>query len=390
MPFQERTMLEQKREFVHLATQATMPFATLCARFGISRPTGYKWVHRYAVAGDAGLQEQSRRPRTSPARTAESIEAAVVDLRQAHPQWGGEKLRARLLATGLEGVPSGRTCTAILQRHGLLDVVPPVPQAWHRFEAEAPNDLWQLDFKGPLPQRQGRLHALSVLDDHSRYLVGLTGCADQTDATIRAAMTVLFARYGLPWRILTDNGPPWGNPNPAQPLTRFSIWLIRLGIAVSHGRPFHPQTQGKVERFHRTLQSELLAGRPLPDPPTAQAAFDAWRLVYNTERPHRALGLTTPVSHYTGSPRSFPDPLPPIVYGADDEVRTVYGGGQIRYRGHEIFLSQALKRQPVALRPTPRDGVVLVVYCHQPLGLLDLHPATGPVFHMHTLDPEAL
>lgn len=383
-------MLEQKRAFVELAQQGIIPFATLCTRFGISRPTGYKWVHRYADAGDAGLQEQSRRPHTSPARTPDPIETAVVQLRQAHPQWGGEKLRARLLATGLAEVPSGRTCTAILRRYGLLEATPPVPHAWHRFEAAAPNDLWQLDFKGPLPQRQGRLYALSVLDDHSRYLVGLVGCADQTDATIRTEMTALFRRYGLPWRILTDNGPPWGNPNQAQPWTGFSIWLIRLGIAVSHGRPYHPQTQGKVERLHRTLHSELLAARPLPDPSTAQAAFDAWRLVYNTERPHHALGLRTPLSHYTGSPRPFPDPLPPIVYGDDDEVRTVYGGGQIRYRGHEIFLSQALKRQPVALRPTTHDGVLLVAYCHQPLGLLDLHPVTGPVFHMHTLDPEAL
>jgi hypothetical protein len=203
-------------------------------------------------------------------------------------------------------------------------------------------------------------------------------------------LTTLFRRYGLPWRILTDHGPPFGNPVPTQPLTRLSIWLLRLGIAVSHGRPYHPQTQGKVERFHRTLHSELLASTPLPDRATAQTAFDTWRATDHLVRPHAALGLTTPASHYQPSPRPFPEPLPPIVYGPDDEVRQVHGGGQIAYRGQAIFISQALAQQPIALRPTAHDGLLSVHYCHVTVGLLDLRPAGEPRFHVHQTNPAEL
>jgi transposase-like protein len=183
MPFQEQSVMEQKREFVVLAEQGELPFAVLCRRFGISRPAGYKWWTRYLEAGEAGLSEQSRRPQHSPQRTPDAMEAAVVAVRQAHPHWGGAKIRASLVAHGQDQVPSARTCTAILARQGLLTAEAPRQSAWQRCEAGAPNALWHRDFRSPVPQRQGRLHPLSVLDDHSRFLVGLEACADQTEAT---------------------------------------------------------------------------------------------------------------------------------------------------------------------------------------------------------------
>jgi transposase InsO family protein len=303
----------------------------------------------------------------------------VLVLRDAHPTWGGRKLRRCLQNQGHDA-PAASTCTAILRRHDRLDPDRPRTTPWQRFEHPAPNDLWQADFKHPHPLATGgRCLALSVLDDHARFLVGLIACADGQDATVRAAFTTLFQRYGLPWRILTDNGPPWGNPHPTQRLTALSFWLIRLGIGVSHGRPRHPQTQGKVERFHGTLQADLLQTTPLYDLAHAQGVFDTWRDDYNLIRPHEALALATPASQYQPkSVRPFPTSLPPIDYGPDDAVRVVHGGGQISFHGRFFFLSQALRGERVGVRPTTEDGVYTVHYCHQQVGSLNLRdPAVG-------------
>lgn len=355
MPWQERTVIMSRHEFVVLANQEGANLSELCRQFGISRP------------------------QRSPRQTDPTDEAAVLAMRDAHPTWGGRKLRRRLLDVG-QASPAASTCTAILRRHDRLDPERRDARPWQRFEHPAPNDLWQADFHGPRPLATGgTCVALSVLDDHARFLVGLIACADGRDATVRAAFTTLFQRYGLPWRILTDNGPPWGNAHPTQHLTAFSYWLIRLGIRVSHGRPRHPQTQGKVERFHGTLKAELLRTTPLYDREQAQRVFDGWRDDYNLIRPHDALELATPGARYQRSERPFPATVLPVEYGPDDVVRTVHSGGQISYRGRLYFLSQALRGERVALRPTATDGLFSVWYCHHQVGQLDVSTPTNAV-----------
>lgn len=377
MPWQEQSTMSLRYEFVRLAGREGANVQELCRRFGISRQTGYKWLRRYRQDGPAGLADRPRRPHRAPGQTAPAVEAQVVALRDRHPAWGGRKLRARLLAQGLADAPSASTITVILRRHGRLDPAEAARHAaWQRFEHPAPNDLWQMDFKGHIPLAAGRCHPLTVLDDHSRFALGVVACPDERDATVRAALTALFRRYGLPWRILTDNGPPWGTPHPAQALTALSVWLLRLGVAVSHGRPHHPQTQGKAERFHRTLAAELLHPYRYADLAACQRAFDAWRHVYNLERPHQALGLAVPASRYQPSPRPFPEVLPPVEYGPDDIVRIVHRSGQVLYRNRAHFVSQALRGQRVALRPTQVDGVLAVYFCQHRMGELDLRPAT--------------
>lgn len=388
MPWQEQTEMSLKAEFVRLAAQPESNLSALCRRFGISRPTGYALVNRYRAEGAAGLAPRSTRPTTSPRRTEEAIEAAVVAIRDAHPRWGGRKIERVLQNHGVADAPRASTCTDILRRHGRLAPPETQPHPWRRFEAERPNDLWQLDFKGHVPMAAGRCHPLSVVDDHSRFVLGLVACANEQDATVRAQLTALFRRYGLPWAILTDNGPPWGNSHPAQRYTALSFWLVRHGIAVRHGRPLHPQTQGKVERFHRTLKGELLSTTPLPDLPTAQRRFDRWRDSYNLERPHDALGLATPIERYRGhTPRPFPAELPPIAYGDGAIVRKLHGTGQLLYRSVHYFITGALIGQPVALRPTTVDGVLECYYCHHWLGRLDARSATFT--HAYELDGEA-
>jgi transposase InsO family protein len=272
-------------------------------------------------------------------------------------------------------VPSASTITAILTRHGLVPGPAAPAPAWHRFEHAAPNDLWQMDFKRPVPLPEGTGHPLSVLDDHSRYAIGLIASADQAFATVQHHLTRLFRCYGLPTAILTDNGPPWGVPHAPERLTRLGVWWIRLGIIPLHGRIYHPQTQGKVERFHRTLEAEWLQFQPVGDLAAWQAGFDQWRATYNLARPHLALDLATPASRYQASPRAFPEVLPGIEYGPDDQVRVVHGGGQIRYHGLTYYVSSAILGERVALRPTAIDGVLDIVFGPVTLRQLDLRAA---------------
>lgn len=357
MPWREVSAVSLRQEFVMLAGAPGANVSELCERFGVSRFTGYKWLGRYGVEGASGLVDRSRRPNRSPSRTPAEVERAVVELRRSHPAWGGRKLRARLLDLGVERVPSPGTITAILRRNGLrVGSDTTGGRAWQRFEHVEPNLLWQMDFKGHFALAHGRCHPLTVLDDHSRFSLGIEACEDEQGATVRERLASIFRRYGMPVRMLMDNGPPWGD-EPGSPHTPLTVWLMRLGIATSHGRPYHPQTQGKDERFHRTLRVEVLQGNSFPDLPSCQRAFDRWRNVYNTERPHEAIGLLTPASRYRISPRSFPETLPPAEYDEGETVRMVQAHGAISFRGRRLRIAKAFRGQQVAIRPTPVDGV---------------------------------
>lgn len=379
MPWQECSIMSQRLEFVLLARQEDVNHSALCRRFGISRKTGYKWLARYETAGDSGLADQSRRPHHHPAQTPPDLEAAILAVRTAHPAWGGRKIKAWLERRGI-AAPSPSTITAILERNGRLAEEHERPQrTWQRFEAAASNDLWQLDFKGGVRLGNGEAFPLTVLDDHSRFALGLFACSDQKQTTVQAHLTGLFQRYGLPRRILTDNGPPWG-PSRTYGITAFEAWLIRLGIRVRpRGHPsriYHPQTQGKVERFHGSLAAEVLRGPQFVDCSSCQHAFDRWRDCYNLERPHEALDLAVPVERYRPSPRLLPPELPSIVYGPDDAVRMVKAHGVIAYRGRRYFVSRGLAGLPVAVRRTRDPARVQVYFCQQLVKELTLHPSS--------------
>jgi len=360
--------MSQRLEFKALAAQHALTLSELCRRFGVSRKTGYKWLGRETV------EDRSRRPLASPSRTPALIEAHVLDLRRRHPAWGGRKIARRLRDLGLEGVPHPSTITHILHRHGGID--PPRSgegARYTRFEHAVPNALWQMDFKGDFALREGRCHALTVLDDHARYAITLTACRGQNRREVQPALERAFRRYGLPERINADNGQPWGSPGAWHGLSALTVWLIRLGVRVSFSAPAHPQTNGKDERFHRTLKAELLRGRVFADHDHAQHAFDRWRAMYNHERPHQALDLAVPASRYRPSARPYPQTLPPIEYGDGDTVVKVGWNGQVRFAGCRWKVSSALKDLPVAFRPDGAiDGRFHVYFCHQKVALIDL------------------
>ena len=369
MPWQEVSTMLLRQEFVMLAKTEGANRASLCRRFGISRKTGYKWLER--AQGGVVLVDQSRRPHTSPTHTDEAIERAIIRLRDAHPAWGARKLHRRLQDMGWRDLPAPSTIQAILARHGRIDPAESSKHtAWQRFEHEAPNVLWQMDFKGHFPVGAAPCHPLTVLDDHSRFSLCLQACTDQQGITVQGRLSAIFRRYGLPQRMAMDNGPPWGD-SPEHPYTPLVAWLIRLGVSVSHSRPYHPQTLGKEERFHRTLKAEVLR-QSFPDLHAVQRRFDSWRYVYNFERPHESLDMRPPASRYVPSVRSMPEQLPAIEYAPGDIVRLVQKKGFFLYRGRKWTVGKAFAGYPIALRPTLVDGSLEVFFCHQKVGQINL------------------
>lgn len=372
MPWQEVDTMSLRKEFVMLASLPGANRRELCRRFGISPKTGYKWLARYASAGDEGLADASRRPHVSPKRTPMAVEQRILALRDAHPAWGARKLRGRRDKPRLVDMPSPSTITEILRRHGRLNESESAKHTpWQRFEHEAPNQLWQMDFKGHFAVGNARCHPLTVLDDHSRYALELGACANERTNTVQARLTNTFRCYGLPERMTMDNGAPWGS-DAEHPYTPLTVWLIRLGVRVSHSRPYHPQTQGKDERFHRTLNVEVIKHAVFRDLTHCQHRFDQWRSIYNLERPHEAIGMAPPVSRYQPSPRSFPETPPPIEYGPGDLVRKVDTNGALCYRGRVFRVGKAFHGYPVALRCTSQDGLFDVYFCQQRIAQIDL------------------
>jgi transposase InsO family protein len=373
MPWKSGTIMDSRQEFVRLAETGDVSIAALCRRFGISRQTGHLYLRRHREAGETGLADRSRRPLSSPGRSNSEIEAQIVALRDTHPRWGGRKLARRLRDLGLADVPSPSTVTEVLRRHGRLDPVEALKhQPFQRFERSAPNELWQMDFKGHIAMGRGRCHPLTVLDDHCRYSLGLIACGDETRTTVQSHLTSLFRRYGLPGTMLSDNGSPWGGSG-AEGWTALEVWLMRVGVRLYHGRPRHPQTQGKEERFHRTLNVELLQANRFADLTACQTAFDRWRRIYNEERPHEALGMAVPASRYRASPIGFPEQLPEPEYHLTDHVRRMSRDGAVRFQGRRVKMSQAFAGLDVAFRATALDGVWRVYFMRFAIAEVDLH-----------------
>jgi len=367
MPWQRMSVDEQRIQFVVRAVSGKERLAALCREFGISRPTGYLWRGRYERAGSfTAVRERSRRPQHSPTRTEEWKEQRVVALRE-QTGWGAKKLHVLLRDEEQVAVPV-RTIHRLLERRGLI------PDAVHtpapgRFERSAPNELWQMDSKGKYPLRDGECHPLSILDDHSRYAVGLHALSALTIAQAWPCLLQTFQQYGVPEALLMDRGSLWWSVHNGWGLTWLSVQLIAQGIRLLYGRVCHPQTQGKVERFHRTLGGELRR-RGLPErwaegpPLLAEVQRD-----YNQRRPHEALGMQRPAELYRPSPRAYqPRPLE-WEYPAGSEVKRLNTQGMLEDGGRRWFVCWALAGQRVRLERI--EGKVLVSYRHMYLREID-------------------
>lgn len=374
MGWSEVSVMERRREFLRLAMQEGANRRELCRRFGISAQTGYKWLKRWQ-SGDLSVADRSRRPHTSPGRCAASLEAKVLSVRDAHPVWGARKIGKCLERSGV-AVPALSTMQEILKRHGRVDPARSLQgKPLCRFEKPAPNLLWQMDFKGWVPLIDGtRCHPLTIVDDHSRYVPCLKACDNQRTETVQAHLETTFRHYGLPDALYVDNGSPWGDSS-GEHWTRLGVWLLKLGVELIYARPYHPQGRGKNERFHRTLNEEVLSLRRFAKLSELQRQLDAWLEIYNFERPHQALALDVPATLYRPSARAMPRKLAPVQYDDSAVVRVVPDTkAYIRFKGRHWKVPQAFRGERVAIRPLDRDGAFGVFFASHQIAAIDCRP----------------
>ena len=355
MPWKEHGVMEERFRFIEEWKSGGFGMAELCRFYGISRGTGYKWVGRYEAAGGMeGLRELSRAPHGHPNATAEELEERIIELRSAHPTWGAPKIRAKLTSGngGGERLPAESTIGAILQRHGLT-----VNRKRRRTSRRAseplayagePNAVWCADYKGWFRTGDGtRIDPLTISDAYSRYLFRCQALPVPDYRHSKPVFEAAFREYGLPLRLRTDNGAPFGS-NGESGLTALSVWWIELGIQPERIEPGKPQQNGRHERMHRTLKQET-AAPPGKSRRAQQQRFDRFREEYNEDRPHEALGQTTPASHYEPSRRSYPGRVPTIDYPADWKTRCVTAGGKMSWNGEYVFVAHALEGKRVGL-----------------------------------------
>lgn len=372
MPWKRTDVMEQRIRFVAQALRDPVNFSELCRGYGVARSTGYRWVKRYLEVGHFyRLSERSRRPHHSPLKTPEAIEARVVALRCRHG-WGARKLQVLLQAEEVN--LSEITLNRIIKRNGLLREKDCHRPATRRFERAQPNELWQMDFKGQYRTRTGECYPLSILDDHSRFAVGLYALAHPRALAVHRCLVKTFRQYGLPEGMLIDHGSPWWSTTNAHGLTWLSVRLIKQGIRLHLSGIRHPQTQGKVERFHRTLD-EAVAHRGRPETLSGfETLLPSIRQEYNCVRPHEALGMAVPASRYRPSLTPYNPNPPEWIYPRDLTVRGLNTQGCLEYRHHRYFVCEALAGERVALEEA--DGKLLVSYRHMYIREIDLRSHT--------------
>lgn len=344
MPWKEETIMSLKQEFINRALAKEESFSSLCAEFRISRKTGYRLLNQYKAEGLSGLLPRSKKPLSSPFKTKPAIEEQLISIRIKQPTWGARKIIRYLNEKGITDLPAASTVTEILKRNNLISIEESLKRKkLIRFERENPNDLWQIDFKGKFQLlTKETCYPLTVLDDHSRFSLNIKACKNEQFLPVKNHLTYTFKKYGLPEQINFDNGNPWGN-SKLLPYTKLTVWLMQLGIRVTHSRPKHPQTNGKLERFHRTLKNDLIIRYPMRSFYHAQKSFDKWRHHYNHERPHEAIDMVAPVKRYQASMKSMPTYLPDIEYDNNSILRKVRGNGYISYNGIEYLIGEAFE-----------------------------------------------
>jgi len=361
MPWQTLTPMSVRQQFIEAVLTRPSTFRALCAEYGISEKTGYKWRARFLAGGPAALADQSRAPHVAPHQPPAAVREAILELREAHPTWGARKLKAVLTRRHpMTAWPAASTITTLCKRAGLVPPRrrrDPAATRWATTRltpADAPNRVWATDFKGEFRLRTGALcYPLTVTDLYSRYLLGCQALPSTAGAPVQQVYQALFQRYGLPDVIRSDNGIPFAHANTLGGLSRLSVWWIRLGIRPERTTKGKPTENGAHERMHRTLKAE--ATHPDASLAAQQRRFARWQQEFNTERPHEALGLTPPASHYVPSERPWPRRLPLLEYPAHLPLRRVKPNGEIRHQQRLIWLSRALSGEYVALTEQPDD-----------------------------------
>lgn len=374
MPWEKRTVYEQREEFAQAAMECRN-FSALCREFGISRRTGYKWLERYKAG--MPMSDRSRRPARNPGKTPPEVEARILAVRE-DCGWGAKTIHKVLEREGCTELPCIKTVNNILRRNGCIQEDESLKRRpFQRFEKDACNRMWQTDFKGEFRMADGNYcFPLDILDDHSRFLICIKPNLSTGNVVIPTFIEA-FRTFGMPDSILSDNGAQFAGFKKGY--TQFEKWLMDLDILPIHGRIKHPQTQGKIERFHRTLKSELLKRHSIADIEDAERQFQCWREKYNHMRPHEALGMRCPGEVYDPSGRKYPEEISPYEYGGQYHVIKVNSWGYVRFDKWQIYLSETMIGQNIEFRPSS-DGETFAA-CYRNYKIAEFDTSTGQLIH---------
>jgi transposase InsO family protein len=367
--------MDERLQFVRDALRDHFTMSELCARYGVSRRVGYKWLARYQADGRRGLADRSHVPHHCPHKIESAMAERLITERVAHPHWGARKLLA-VLARRHPRVtrwPAASTVADLLARRGLVHKRRARRHALHpgvvRPVTAAPNDLWTADFKGQFRTGDGKYcFPLTLADQHTRYLLACRGVLSTQTVTAKPIFQRAFREFGLPIAIRTDNGVPFAT-QAIHGLSYLNVWWMRLGIVHQRSRPGCPQDNGAHERMHRTLKRQAI--KPVRASCLAQQRnFDAFQREYNEERPHERLNQRTPASQYDGSPRPYPERLPMLEYPRHFLVKKITTGGTFRFQHRVLYLANALVDQHVGLEETD-DGIWAIHFNTVVLATLD-------------------
>ena len=374
MPWKDKTVEELRKEFVEAATSCSN-FSSLCREFGITRATGYKWLARYE--NKESLSDRSKRPNVTANKTPISIEMQIIEARTVHPGWGAKKIKVSLENKGTE-MPCIKTVNNILNRYGCISKEESLKhKSFTRFEKERCNEMWQTDFKGEFKMQDGNYcFPLDIFDDHSRFVIRIKP-SESTSNLVLPTFKEAFYEYGMPDSVLSDNGAQFAGFR--QGYTEFEKWLMNHDVLPIHGRIKHPQTQGKIERFHRAMNQELLKHYTPKDIADAERVFHDWRNCYNNERPHEALGMKCPSDIYVPSERIYRDIVNKYEYSGKYHVIKVNSWGYARFANWQIYLSETMANEHIEFRPNPNGDTFIACYRNFAIAEFDVH--TGKLLH---------
>ena len=359
MPWKEVAAMTERARFIADYERDLYSVSELCRRYGVSRTTGYKLIHRFCDEGPLACCDRSRRPRTSPTKTPQHIVDQILEARRRHPTWGPKKLLVLVARKHPDWPwPARSTAADILRRNGLVPSRRRRRKPGHPGKPDTPmtqpNDIWTIDFKGHFRTRDGRYcYPLTVADGYSRYLLGCQGFLSPCHRDTKKTLARTFREYGLPSIIRSDNGTPFASTALGR-ISRLSVWWIRLGIYPELIEPAHPEQNGRHERMHRTLKAEATRP-PAANRRAQQRRFNSFQRSYNQERPHEALGQNTPASVYHPSERTFPGRLAPIEYPDHYEIRRVSNNGGIRWNSNWVNVSHVLGGEYVGLEEVDNE-----------------------------------
>ncbi len=373
MPWKDKTVEELRKEFCEAAKQSRN-FSSLCREFGITRKTGYKWVERYQNSGE--ICDRSHTPQSTPRKTASEIEEAILRIRASNQGWGARTILKVMENEGYVDLPCERTANNILHRNGCISEEESLKRKEYvRFQREHCNELWQADFKGDFRLLDGtRCYPLDIIDDHSRFCLRIEGKSNTLG--VMESFEATFREFGMPKAILTDNGAQFADPHKG--ITKFERWLMDLDIKPIHGRFMHPQTQGKIERFHRTMKYEYLKYNDFADLSEAAQGLNAWKNKYNEVRPHEALGMKCPAEVYVRSSRPYPEKIRPYDYSGTYPTIKINNWGYLRFDTFKIFLSESMADVRLEIRATEQDTFAV---CYRNFKIAEIEASTGKLMN---------